>query len=147
MCRREERSESSQRRVLPMSMAMIDGCLNDVDDDVDHHHHHAFHVHRECAYLSLAAAAPAGCGSCSCHPRALSQARASALRLRGRGCLNERLAEYGWRPHRVALAQQQLSRASIYWYMREQQRGTASSSSRFQAVLFQQYSTNLSRKR
>ena len=56
----------------------------------------------------------------------------------------ERLAEYGWKPHRDLLAQKSLSRASIYWYMRETQRGTVSSNSRFQTVLFQQCSANLS---
>ena len=54
----------------------------------------------------------------------------------------ERLAEYGWKPHRIALAQKKLSRASIYWHMREKWRGTVSSSSRFQTVLFQQHSTS-----
>ena len=37
-----------------------------------------------------------------------------------------------------------LSRASIYWHMREKQRGTVSSNSRFQTVLFQQCSANRS---
>ena len=46
----------------------------------------------------------------------------------------ERLAEYGWKPHRVFSAQNNLLRASIYWYMREQQRGTVSSNSRFQTA-------------
>ena len=32
--------------------------------------------------------------------------------------MHERLAEYGWKPHRDLLAQKNLSRASIYWYMR-----------------------------
>ena len=36
----------------------------------------------------------------------------------------ERLAEYGWKPHRDLLAQNSLSQASIYWYMREQKWGT-----------------------
>ena len=61
----------------------------------------------------------------------------------GSPCL-ERLAEYGWKPHRFSLAQRGLSRASIYWYMHEQQRRTVSSNWRRQTVLFQQYSTNLS---
>ena len=34
----------------------------------------------------------------------------------------ERLVEYGWKPHRYFWALNQLSRASIYWYTREQQR-------------------------
>ena len=40
-----------------------------------------------------------------------------------------------------------LSRASSYQYVHETQRGTASSHSRFQTVLFQQYSANLSNTR
>ena len=56
------------------------------------------------------------------------------------------LAEDGWKPHRVSLVQKRLSRASIYWYMREQQRGTVSSNSRFQIVPFQQHSAKLSIK-
>ena len=58
----------------------------------------------------------------------------------------ERLAEYGWKPHRDSLAPKSLSRALIYWYMCSNQRGTASSNSRFQTVLvlFQQYSADLS---
>ena len=58
----------------------------------------------------------------------------------------ERLAEYGWKPHRDMLAQQKQSKASTYWYMRETQRGTLSSNSRFQTVPFQQCSANLSRQ-
>ena len=58
--------------------------------------------------------------------------------------LHERLADHGWKPHRELLAQKQLSHASIYWHMRETQRGAVSSNSRYQTVLFQQYSTNLS---
>ena len=61
-----------------------------------------------------------------------------------RPAIDERLAEYGWKPHRDCLAQRNLSRASIYWYMREQQRGTVSSNSRVQTALVQQYSANLS---
>ena len=56
----------------------------------------------------------------------------------------DRLAEYGWKPHRDCLARKNLSRASVYWHMHETQRGTVSSKSRFQTVLFQQYSANLS---
>ena len=41
-------------------------------------------------------------------------------------------------------AQRGLSRASIYWYMREQQKSTVSSTSRSQTILFQQYSAILS---
>ena len=40
--------------------------------------------------------------------------------------------------------QQSLSWASMYRYTREKQRDTVSSNSRFQTVLFQQYSPNLS---
>ena len=50
---------------------------------------------------------------------------------------------YSLKPHRVWLAQQ-LSRASTCWYMREQQRGTVSSTSTCQTALFQQYSANIS---
>ena len=60
------------------------------------------------------------------------------------GCHIERLAEYGWKPHRDSLARKTLSRASIYWYMREKQRGMVASNSRFQRELFQRYSINLS---
>ena len=60
--------------------------------------------------------------------------------------LNERLAEYGWKPHQMFVAQKCLSRASIYWYMHETKEGTVSSNSRFQTVSFQQYSANLSLK-
>ena len=56
----------------------------------------------------------------------------------------ERLAEYGWKPHRDFLARKSQSPAPFYWYMRETQRGTVSSNSRFQTILFQQYSANLS---
>ena len=34
-------------------------------------------------------------------------------------CSSERLAEYGWKPHRVLVAQQQILRASIYRYTRK----------------------------
>ena len=37
-----------------------------------------------------------------------------------------------------------ISQASIYWYMRDKQKGTVSSNSRFQTGLFQQYSAILS---
>ena len=57
--------------------------------------------------------------------------------------LHERLAEYGWKPHRVFLAQKTTLRGSIYWYMRERQRCTVSSNSRSQTALFPQYSANL----
>ena len=62
----------------------------------------------------------------------------------GRRAHHERLAEFGWKPHRDLLAQKSLSRASIYWHMRETQRGTVSSNSRFRTVLIQQYSADLS---
>ena len=39
-------------------------------------------------------------------------------------CYRERLAEYGWKPHRDFLAQKGLSRASTYWYAREQTEGS-----------------------
>ena len=42
------------------------------------------------------------------------------------------------------MAQRKLSAASFHWYMRDKQRGTVSSNSRFQTVLFQQCSANLS---
>ena len=58
--------------------------------------------------------------------------------------VSERLAEYGRKPHRDLLAQQTISRASTHWRMFETQRGTASSNSRFQAVLLQQCSANIS---
>ena len=58
--------------------------------------------------------------------------------------LIERLAEYSWKSHRVVLAQKQLSPASLYWHLREKQRGTVSSNTRFQTALFRQYSANLS---
>ena len=51
---------------------------------------------------------------------------------------------YSWKPHRDRLAKQNLSQASIHWYMREQRRGMVSSNSRSQTVLFQQHSANLS---
>ena len=47
-------------------------------------------------------------------------------------------------PHRFFVAQANISRASIYLYMRGKQGGTVSSNSRFQTVQFQQYSANLS---
>ena len=47
-------------------------------------------------------------------------------------------------PHRVVSAQTNILPASFYRCMREQQRGAASSNSRCQPVLFQQYSANLS---
>ena len=56
----------------------------------------------------------------------------------------ERLAEYAWKTHGYCWTQRSLSRASIYWYVREQQRGTVSSSSRFPTAPFRQYSANLS---
>ena len=55
------------------------------------------------------------------------------------------MEEYSWKPHGVCLAQKGLSQASIYGYMREQQRRTVSSNSRCQAARFQQYSAYLSR--
>ena len=54
------------------------------------------------------------------------------------------MAEHDWKPHRISGAQQKTTRAPIYLYMRDKQRGTVSSSSRFKTVLLQQYSTNLS---
>ena len=39
--------------------------------------------------------------------------------------------EYGWKPHRV-LARKGLSRAWVDWHVREQERGTVSSNSKFQ---------------
>ena len=54
--------------------------------------------------------------------------------------MNERLAEYAWKPHRICLAQTKLSPASFDCYMREKQRGKVSSNPRFQTVLFQEYS-------
>ena len=39
------------------------------------------------------------------------------------------------KPHRIRFAQKDLSRASIHWYVRENQSGTVSSTSRFQTVL------------
>ena len=59
---------------------------------------------------------------------------------------NEKLAEYGWKPHRDRVARKNLSRASIYRYTHENQRGTASSNSRCQTVPFRQHSANLSHK-
>ena len=56
----------------------------------------------------------------------------------------KRLVEYGWKPHRDVLAQEYISRPSIYWYMHETQKGKVSSNSSLQTVLFQQYSANLS---
>ena len=55
----------------------------------------------------------------------------------------EWLAEYDWKPHRNLLAQTKQSPASFYWYISAKQRGTASSSSRFQTLLLQPYSANL----
>ena len=55
---------------------------------------------------------------------------------------SERLAEYGWKPHRVVLGSN-----TSYWYMCEKQRGTVSSNWLFQTVLFQQYSANLAGSR
>ena len=62
--------------------------------------------------------------------------------------LFERLAEYGWEPHRDRFAPKCLSRASDYRRTREKQGGAASSNSRFRTVrfrtvLFRQYSANL----
>ena len=57
---------------------------------------------------------------------------------------DERLAERDRKPHRDLLARKSLSRASTYMCMREQQRGTVSSNSRFQTALIQQYSADLS---
>ena len=56
----------------------------------------------------------------------------------------ERLAECGWKPDRYLLAQTNLSMASTYWYMHATESVTVSSNSRFQTVLFQQHSANLS---
>ena len=61
---------------------------------------------------------------------------------RARVALFQSLAECGFKTRRDCLAQQNLSWASIYWYTRESQRRTASSSSRSPTVLFQQYSAN-----
>ena len=66
-------------------------------------------------------------------------------RRRSRETPTETLAEYDWKPHRDLLAPKSLSPASIDWHMYETQRGTVSSNSRFQTVLFQQYSTNPSK--
>ena len=57
---------------------------------------------------------------------------------------NGRLAEYGRKPHRECWAQKSLSRTSTNWHARKAQRGAVSSNSRFQAVLIQRYSANLS---
>ena len=57
---------------------------------------------------------------------------------------NEWLPKHSWKPNRDVLVQTSQLPASFAWYMREQQRGTVSSKSRFQTVLVQQYSANLS---
>ena len=67
-----------------------------------------------------------------------------AQRFATRGCMCERLAEYGWNPHRDFLARTNRSQSSIYWYVREQHRGTVSLNSKCQRVLSQEYSANLS---
>ena len=67
----------------------------------------------------------------------------------GAGEKSERLAEYGIRleaSSRCVWLKQGLSRASIYWHMRETQRGSVSSNSRCQTVQLQLYSQNLSKK-
>ena len=69
-----------------------------------------------------------------------AKCQASIRKLRFSGTDTERLAEYGWKPHRDLWAQIKQLRASIQWYMRKTQRAN----SRFQTVLFQQYSANLS---
>ena len=79
-------------------------------------------------------------------PDVLWRRRIRDLAERAAKALNERLAEYGRKPHRDVLAQKGISLASIYWYMRETQKGTVSSNSRFKTVLVQQYSANLSSK-
>ena len=91
-----------------------------------------------------------GVGSFSQHwlglpsrPASFTQTKACGAETIGN---SERLAEYGWRPHRDFLDRKNLQRASTYWYMREKQRGTVSSNSRFQMVLVQQYSANLSNR-
>ena len=56
----------------------------------------------------------------------------------------ERLAEHGWKPHQTCVAQKQQLQASAYRHMRKHQGSTISSNPRFQTVLFQQYSANLS---
>ena len=55
----------------------------------------------------------------------------ASLELVSAGAMDERLPEHGWKPHRVCLAQTNLSRGSIYCHMREKQRSTVSSNSRF----------------
>ena len=57
---------------------------------------------------------------------------------------DERLAEYGWKPHRDFLARKSRSPAPFYWHMRETTRGTVSSNSRFQTALCRQHSAKLS---
>ena len=60
-------------------------------------------------------------------------------------CLGHDAILHATKPNQtVYLAQTNLSQTSIYWYMRDTQRGPDSSNSRFQTILFQQYSANLS---
>ena len=49
-----------------------------------------------------------------------------------------------WKLIEIVWLKPNLSRASIYWYMHEQQRRTVSSNLRSPTVLYQQYSANLS---
>ena len=57
--------------------------------------------------------------------------------------VSERLAEYSRKPRRVFLGRTNLSRASIYWYIREKQRGAVSSNATLQMIEFQQFFANL----
>ena len=56
----------------------------------------------------------------------------------------ERLAEYGWRPHRIGVARANLLEASIYRCKHNKQGSTVSSNSRSETALLQQYSASLS---
>ena len=56
-----------------------------------------------------------------------------------RTTLHDRFAEYGWKPYRMLVAEQQLSQASMYRYVCANNRGA-----RFRTILVQQHSDNLS---
>ena len=100
-------------------------------------------LHAECQHLELHCTCFAfGIARQRCIRSASGRARRSIGTARLRGWLNTvgNLIE-------LFSCQNSLSRASTYWYMRENQRGTVSSNSRFRTVLFQQYShADLSRR-
>ena len=82
----------------------------------------SFCRHGSCTFTEVARLVPSGKYEPGSPLSASHQSPTLGLAVCSPSFLSERLAEYGWKPHRIVVAQKGLSRASIDWYMREKQR-------------------------